>query len=189
MPKTSLIGLTGRKRSGKDTAANILIRDYGAVRHSFADPLREVCTIIFGVTAEELTAPELKEVFLDRYPYESPREILQKVGTECIRTHYPEAWIEAFRRTTEPVVKKGGLVVCSDLRFMNEALHIRSRGGIIIRIDADKRLGPPEDGHTSETEMLGIEPDLTIPNNDTQEKFEEMCSKIFSVLLQKDHME
>lgn len=35
------IGIVGRKRSGKDTAAAALVEKLGYVRHGFADPLKD----------------------------------------------------------------------------------------------------------------------------------------------------
>lgn len=186
MLKPQLIGITGRKRSGKDTAADILCEQYGYVRVAFADKLRETCKLLFGLTDEELTDGRLKEQYLDRYPYESPREILQKVGTECMRAQYPDVWIEAFRAASEEAIKSGRPVVCSDVRFLNEALHLRSRGAVIIRVDADKRLGPAKDSHKSEVEMSQIQADITIPNNESQEKYSALCEKIFARLIRKD---
>lgn len=180
----NLIGITGRKGSGKDTAAAILTEKFGFRRLSFADPLRVVLKTLFNLTDEEMSNRVLKEQYLDRYPYESPREILQKVGTECMRSVYPDVWIEAFRRESTE-----GDIVCADVRFMNEALHIRSRGGVIIKIDADERLGPSNDGHSSETELLGIEPDFVIPNNTTEDAFKALSLKVFTTLLQKDPIE
>lgn len=44
-----IIGLTGKKRSGKDTVANILSKNYGYQRVAFADKLREILYSHFGV--------------------------------------------------------------------------------------------------------------------------------------------
>jgi hypothetical protein len=184
-----IIGITGRKGSGKDSAANVLIEKFGAHRQAFADPLRQIGTILFGITEEEMLDRALKETMRDQYPFESPRESLQKIGTECIRKVYPDAWLEAHRRLTTPHIKAGRDVVTPDVRFLNEAFSIRSRGGFLIRVDADERLGPQTDVHISETEMREIPVDVTLPNNDSPEKFAKLCTRIFSELLQKEPIE
>src|SRR5690606_32695903 len=40
-PVPPLVGLIGKKRAGKDTVADVLVREYGYARVAFADPLKE----------------------------------------------------------------------------------------------------------------------------------------------------
>src|SRR5579863_3132559 len=56
-----IIGITGRKRSGKDTVGNYLVEHYGFVKVSFADTLKEACKIIFGFSDEQVYGDELKD--------------------------------------------------------------------------------------------------------------------------------
>jgi dephospho-CoA kinase len=37
-----IIGLTGYARTGKDTVASVLVKDFGFERIAFADPIREL---------------------------------------------------------------------------------------------------------------------------------------------------
>ena len=143
----TIIGLTGHAGSGKDTAANHLCTRYGFTRLSFAGPLKQVCSIVFGLTELEMSDRVLKERPLDRYPYFTPRQIMQKVGTECFRRNFEGVWLEAFKRR----VAGCPLVVVPDVRFPDEAKLIRELDGRIIRIDA---VGSPfatqSSGHASE---------------------------------------
>ena len=188
MRKPIIIGITGRKGCGKDTAANVLVENFGVHRLAFADPLRDVCKVLFGFSSKEMLDRSLKESLRDQYPFETPRETLQKVGTDCIRTHYPDAWLEAHRRLSTPILRGGQDVVTPDVRFLNEGFSVRARGGILIRVDADERLGPETDQHVSETEMREIPVDITMPNNGTEEEFNALCLRVFSELLQKEPM-
>jgi len=43
-----IIGITGKKRSGKDTVASCLVENYMFVKYSLADPIKEACKDIFG---------------------------------------------------------------------------------------------------------------------------------------------
>jgi hypothetical protein len=44
-----IIGISGRARSGKDTAAEVMIKKFGFKRISFADPLKEICSQVFNI--------------------------------------------------------------------------------------------------------------------------------------------
>lgn len=158
------IGLVGHKGAGKNLAAEFIVKelpDFWPL--AFADPLREACTIIFGLNSKEMHDRDLKEVPLERYPFESPRQILQRVGTECIRSQYPEAWIEAWKHRIKPFPD----TVTTDVRFQNEAAAIVELGGKLIRIErpADRLPDNQRDLHPSETVLEGIATDKTIIND------------------------
>jgi hypothetical protein len=56
-----IIGMIGSKGAGKDTAALALIKD-GFKRVSFADPLKELARMAFGLNSELFINPEFKDV-------------------------------------------------------------------------------------------------------------------------------
>lgn len=62
-----LITLSGRKRVGKDTVANILVKNFKFTKIALADPLRELCSKIFDIPVETFLSDELKEE-----PFERP---------------------------------------------------------------------------------------------------------------------
>jgi hypothetical protein len=153
------IGLVGYKGAGKNLAAELIRKELPSYHvAAFADPLREVCQCIFGLSEAELHDRELKEEKLDRYPFQSPREIMQRLGTESIRTYWPEAWIEAWKRRTEGCPN----TITTDVRFNNEADAIRARGGFLIRI---VREGCHGDLHPSEALMSSINCDKKVVND------------------------
>lgn len=131
-----LIAFTGPKGVGKDTAATLFYQ-HGYKKVSFADPLRYAAQVIFGLTAEEMNDRKLKEEPLRRYPYQSPRQILQTLGTDCVRAHYPEAWVEAAKRRIGNLFVAGHGVIITDLRFENEAQLVRKIGGLIVSIQRE----------------------------------------------------
>lgn len=128
---TIIVAFNGDAGAGKDTAANHLVSSYGFVKINFADTLREVCKTVFGLTDAEMTDRHLKEQPLARWPFQSPRRIMQIVGTECFRTHFPGVWIEAFARKAAGYER----VVAADCRFIDEAEYIHGRGGWVVRIE------------------------------------------------------
>jgi len=61
-----IIGISGRKRSGKDSAAKALI-DQGFKKLSFAEPLKRACAAALQLPFETFDSDELKEKQFD-YP-------------------------------------------------------------------------------------------------------------------------
>lgn len=157
----NLIGLVGRKGTGKDTAAQGLLEDRRWVRAAFADPLRTVVQAMFLLTDEDCD---------DRNRKEQPgllgvsyRRGMQAVGTELVRnqlaTVLPEIgtegfWIQHMRRTIERYWQEGKRVVITDVRFEDEADAIIELGGLLVFVD---RPGVSTlDGHSSETGVDAI---------------------------------
>ena len=57
----SLIGIIGKKSSGKTTLGNRIAILLGGVEYAFADPLKSVCSIVYDLDHEQLYG-EKKEV-------------------------------------------------------------------------------------------------------------------------------
>jgi hypothetical protein len=209
IPGLALVGLTGAKGSGKSTVAEILRRAYGFKVMAFADPLRMVCSTAFGLDSTHYDDRDIKEKPLDRWPYESPRQILQKVGTELFRHHYPGVWVNQMIQRIQrysadrgfsprgyggdryepplfdqkPLSRFPVRVVVSDTRFWDEAGVIRKLGGSIVRIDRDGCGG--DDAHASEKAYKEITPDFVIVNNHTPDALTRqaaiMAGKLFFI--------
>lgn len=137
-----VVGLTGRKRSGKDTTGHHLIEKYGFVRIAFADALKEACKSIFDFSDDQVYGDELKDN-IDDYWGHSPREILQLVGTELFRDELPklcknisdDIWIRSVERKIQNLQKKGYTrFVITDIRYPNEAEFVKNINGNIWKI-------------------------------------------------------
>lgn len=121
-----IIGFSGYARSGKDTAAASLP---GFWRYAFADKLKDAARVIFGLNDIQLYG-SLKEK-PDAYWERTPREILQLLGTECLRKGFADdVWIRALFLS----MKDHYDCVITDVRFPNEAKAIKARGGIVVRV-------------------------------------------------------
>lgn len=175
-----IVAFTGRRGHGKTTAAQALEK-LGYVHVNFADPLRQVAHIAYGITLEEMLDTKLKETPLDRFPFKSPREVLQYVGTEMFRTWIDTTWTEAFKRK----VAGYSHVVCSDLRFPNEAECLRSLADENTIVKIVRVVDPRWDRddaaaqHSSETSMDQILSDVVIRNAGTVEQLHgEVLSKL-----------
>jgi hypothetical protein len=142
-----IIGLIGYARSGKDTCAKFLAEEGFAVTH-FADALKRAAHEIFGFTDEQLFG-SLKET-VDPFWGFSPREALQKLGTEGGRKVFGESlWINSWRRSME----EGKSYAVADVRFPNEANAITEAGGHLVRV---VRPGvAPINAHESEIALDG----------------------------------
>lgn len=142
----TLIGITGFKGSGKDTVGDYLCEKYGFTKLSFASALKLACKEIFSFTDDQLYGEEDKEK-IDEYWKHSPREILQKVGTELFREKLPEicdhikndVWIRSVDRKMSMLHKtnpsKYNKFVITDVRFDNEVNFIKNMGGKVFRVN------------------------------------------------------
>ena len=122
MPRVILI--SGCKRSGKDTVANHLIKMIpNSTKVSFADPLREICSIAFGFTPEDY-GDDFKEVVVPEWNM-SPRDALIKVGTELFRKQVDkDIWVKATIRKMKE--SKADYIFVTDVRFHNEMELVKS---------------------------------------------------------------
>lgn len=137
-----IIGLVGLIGSGKDTVAQQFIKA-GCVRDSFATPLKDACSAIFGWPRELLEGDtiesrefrETPDMFwarktgIDNF---TPRLALQLIGTDVMRNHFnSDIWLNSL----EYRIRRGGStqsVVISDARFRNELELIHNMNGKII---------------------------------------------------------
>lgn len=170
----NLIGLTGHKGSGKDTAAAALM-PLGYTNLKFATPLKEMTRALFrslGIPLEQIdrmVEGDMKECRSVRLPGHTPRYVMQTLGTEWGRDCMGEDfWVNVARARA---AYHPGRRLFSDVRFRNEAQMIRDLGGVIIKIE---RPGLDIDlSHPSEQEIALIEPDVVFDNETrTPEQFQ-----------------
>lgn len=162
-----LIGLVGKARSGKDTAAEALVRAFGLEQYAFADPLKEMLEAVFGDKFREGDR-ESPIPWLGK----SPRYLMQTLGTEWGRDLvHPDLWVllaDGYRKAAEA---KGTGMVISDVRFRNEADWIMSSGGLLIEIlrpDAEQVAE-----HVSEDALGGLTLPAQIVNDGTVKELQE----------------
>lgn len=134
------IALIGKARSGKDTAADHLVRKHGYTRLAFADPLKEmawridpwICVNDWPQYARRLSdkvaGPNSWERAKDEYP--EVRRFLQALG-QNIRSVDPGFWIRALLAKYSAI---SGPVVVTDCRYGNELAALTMAGFRTLRI-------------------------------------------------------
>ncbi len=124
-----IIGITGRANAGKDTIADVLVRKHDFVKIGLADPIKRACKVWFDWSDETLWGPSANRNIIDPRYGKTPREALQKLGTEFARAYYPNVWVDiAIRRANY------SKVVIPDVRFLNELEAIHKAGGKVIKV-------------------------------------------------------
>lgn len=168
-----VIGLIGKKRSGKDSFASTLVSERGFMPIAFADSLKQsVLQVDPWVDVTVPPAPAIMrfsdvietygwEVAKDKFP--EVRRLLQEYGVS-VREIEPDFWIDAALAKAETP----GRYVITDVRFPNEVDAVRQDlGGIIVRIHRPGLVS--DDTHASETALDDYEADYTIDNSGTLE--------------------
>ncbi|USL85070.1 putative deoxynucleotide monophosphate kinase [Arthrobacter phage SWEP2] len=180
-----LIGMIGKKRSGKDTFAHGLP---GYTRVAFADPLRQAALALDPIVGRPALPGQLapqRDVRLsdviDALGWERAkdyvpevRRVLQRLGTESIRTLDPDFWIRAGMATA---AKVDGPVVVTDCRYPNEAQAIKDAGGVLVRVVRSSQVDDG-DAHPSETALDDYPVDFMVYNDDTIEHLQEVAAYV-----------
>lgn len=189
-----LIGIHGKGGSGKDTVGEILKEKHGFATTSFALPIKKMICELLGVPLEKWDDREWRESPCESGAFndKTPRFLAQTIGTEWGR-HIVDAslWynlalerIDACAAQDEDdLVTKYAI---TDVRFDNEAQHLRSRGGYLIVVhrtssdlDSDVR------GHASEHGIRHASPeDFHINNFGSLEALESQVDEVVKKILE-----
>lgn len=162
MSEPKVILISGKAGSGKDTTGVFLkeaLEEKGKkvlIIH-YADLVKYICTNFFG---------------WDGKKDEAGRELLQYVGTDCVRDqHDPNYWVSFVIDMLDFFGSRWDYAIIPDCRFKNEITYIRDCmfDAIHIRVERPEGfsvLTEEQKNHKSETELDGITPDLTVSNDD-----------------------
>lgn len=180
---SKIIGICGKKRSGKDTFCKTIKRYNSSFNIvSFAGPLKDGLSVVFDIPRDDFDNQDKKEIEkyninIDNYINElsdyfqislkekglvakSIRELMQYIGTEYVQSIDKEFWAKKLISKISP----GSHILISDVRFTSEANIIKQNNGIIIRIN---RIGTNNnDNHLSETGIDEFIPQICLNIND-----------------------
>jgi len=174
---------------GKDTFADILIKQHGFHKLSFAYPLKESSKILFGFTDDDL---DKNKEQIHPFWKTTPRKILQYMGTEIFREKIKEVipwvsdnfWVEKLKQSYLDLQKKYGNdinVVITDCRFLNECNAVKKMGGYIIGII--RPLIKQADEHVSEKEFDLIKKDYVVINDSTIQELHKKALHIYNEII------
>lgn len=152
-----LIGISGRKESGKDTVylfIKELLGETGIIQLAFANELKYEVAEACGLSINSI---EINKKAL--------RPLLQAWGTDFKRNLVDkDYWVKKIAAKINRIPITTKVVVITDVRFHNEASFIRDVKGFVIRVN---RPSDNKDTHISETELYDYQFDYTINNTGT----------------------
>lgn len=186
-----VIGLTGYARSGKNSVADVLVKEYGFTQMAFADALREMAAGINPLIAtqtemdDEPGQPLYYNDFVALRGYEGAkkhpevRRFLQRLGTEGVRDVLgPDVWIDAVRAKLKAMFYPNKLamqsgrphVVLTDVRFPNEYKFVADIGEVWRTVRTGEGEGTkPANDHPSETNADTLSPSRTVVAGNLEE--------------------
>lgn len=147
-----LVGVGHRARTGKDTIGDYLEDHRNWHRTCFAASLKEAVKIIYGWTNEHVYGSLKEEV--DPFWKTTPREVLQKFGTEACRNNLrDDIWVKSLEKRIKSAPDANWVI--TDVRFPNEVAAIKSWGGFVVRVDKEDPHKISTKGHVSEHALDG----------------------------------
>lgn len=157
-----VICISGKAQHGKDTVAACLVESLRAkgkkvLLTHYADLLKYICRTYFDWNGEK---------------DEIGRTILQKVGTEGVRSKDPNFWVNFIVKILQFFPNEWDYVVIPDTRFPNEIEVLRENNidTILVRVERPGFISPltvEQQNHPSETSLDDYKYDYVIHNDGT----------------------
>lgn len=180
-----LIAINGEAGSGKDTVADEICRQTGAIKIGLADVMKRFLLELMPDWKDRLFGPSQERNRPDALRNNmTARDMLQRLGTEFGRTPYEDIWVDYLLQkvrwltesgyaynpdfgafVTHPKKLSNGFVV-SDVRYDNEAKKLGDNGFVIIRVVRPGSGLPGKFGqHSSEAGISQDVVDVTFVND------------------------
>lgn len=180
-----ILGLSGKKRSGKSTLGRALTALW-FWEVAFADALKELAADLLGLSVKDLEGYKTREVMLimaGRGKTLNVRELLQRLGVGARCALGKDVWINAVRgRITDLYAEahysgqKDCNIVITDVRFPDEVAFIKKMEGKIIRLNRRESLetrhhfsvdccGRPETAHPASSNGDDHESESSLPDD------------------------
>jgi hypothetical protein len=150
-----IIGLSGKIGVGKTTIAQYIIELLkGWQIASFADLIKQEAARKYDFDPALAYSKAGKEtvIKLSDGSRKTVRELLQHYGTDVVRAGDRDRWVRVMERNL--MIARGKIpgVIIDDVRFPNEALMVRRRAGLLVRIEPYPGYIAPS-SHISETAL------------------------------------
>jgi energy-coupling factor transporter ATP-binding protein EcfA2 len=166
---TLVIGVTGRRGSGKSTFCRHVEEILGEVIWvTFAEPIKRFCVDVLGIPesvvyGEDSVKSEWStEIhWPDSQMCMTAREVMQYFGTDLMREWIPDVWVRAARLAIDRA--ESSVVVVQDVRFSNELEMLRELPSdrYSVKLVRLKRVAPgtERDSHLSENALHAVPDD------------------------------
>lgn len=191
----SIIGLSGKARSGKDTLAGYLKdslnrkynRDFKSF--AFAEVLKHMCQKEFDLDDDQLWGDQ-KEIPDKRYKkrngdgHWTAREIMQEVGA-FYRTIDHDFWV---KKLNEDITYHEDVMV-TDVRYINEADFIKKSNGFLIKVVRNVNNEIHGQNHESEINLDGYKHfDLNIDNSGPKKVLEQIADDVADIFISSEKL-
>lgn len=187
----AIIGICGRKESGKSLLSNVLVEKYGYTRFTFDHALKNlICSILSidrtelekiknnsktlnFVPTEEIMSFISKETdinivfvkdFFDKHTSFTMRELLQKIGTDLIRTFNKDWHVNKVKNCIINKLEndKDANIVVDDVRFENEIKMLSDFNANLFFVIRPSNFNVSN--HESDTSILWDDPLIPMDN-------------------------
>lgn len=156
----NIIAISGKRRSGKTSLANILKQEYGYYPIALAETLKNDVSRKYGLNYEQ-TDGCLKESptqYIDRNAnhylrYWTPREIMILEGQHTRRIdpdYYCKKLFDQMKLAEQPHPQ---IFVVTDVRFLNELDWMKKHKALLVRLERNEELTGTYINDPSETEL------------------------------------
>lgn len=154
-----LIGISGKKKTGKTTVAKALQQDLGSAEiFSFGDPLKDEASAKYQFPRSWCDTEIGKDKIIHNDDLldltgsnqSTVREVLQAYGTDCVRKEDSFYWIKSIDKYIRN--SSADYKIIADMRFENEAGYVDVNNGLLIRIEPYEGY-ESYDSHWSETAL------------------------------------
>ena len=188
-----LILVSGKKRSGKDYSTSLLAgslrsRGYSVEVKSFAEPMKHILSVIFGVSLDTIETAKNEphnfpivmtqsntEANVVRFSTDM-RQIIQRFGSDAMKPVFgDDVWARLMKQYVQSSL--ADFIIVSDFRFLIE--HI-DPSAITVRIKCN--LAESTDQHVSEIELDDFAFDYVL-NNDNHQLTQQDLDNFVTVLL------
>ena len=157
-----VICISGKAQHGKDTSA-LMVKEmleddgYKVLIAHYGDLVKYICKTFFQWNGEK---------------DEAGRSLLQRIGTDVIRTQEPDYWVSFVAEILRFFDGEWDYVLIPDCRFPNEVEYLKEQGFDVthMRVVRDNFVSPltkEQQEHPSETALDDVIPDYYVRNSGT----------------------
>lgn len=201
------IAICGKKNTGKNTLSKLIYKelesrvidvkmrgfifpkDSAFITHimAFADPIKEMILSMFPQAKREClfgSSDLREEVIPNAVNFEGEplthRQALIDLGTMA-RRYNRNVWVDNFDNRVKRIENEANLIICSDLRFVEEMEYLKKNDYTIIKLLRDSITHSNNPTETVQDTIPSDQFDFVIKNNGTMKDLQVRALEILSV--------